>query len=66
MKLIITSELISGAWSHVGCDECGEKIEVGVQIGEEPYCESATAIICRDCLTKAVKLIGEPKNEEGE
>ena len=66
MKLVISENLKSGAWSYIECDECGEKIEIGVQIGEEPYYESATATICRECLTRAVKMISEPEVKEGE
>jgi hypothetical protein len=36
------------------CDECGEKKEIVVQMGEEPDYESSTADLCRECLGKAV------------
>jgi len=44
------------------CDECGTPSWQVVQLGEEPDYESSTAIICPDCLRKALLLV-EPQND---
>lgn len=38
------------------CNECGADTYDAVQLGEEPDYESSTAIVCLDCLRKAVAL----------
>ena len=47
------------SWTRVKrCSECQiEKDEV-VEIGQEPDYESYTAYICRECLDKAISLMG--------
>ena len=50
-------ELIgNNSWSRLDCDECGERADAVVQLGQEPDYESRTACICLDCLKKAVTL----------
>lgn len=49
-----------GIWRPT-CDECCEKADNVVQIGEEPDYESSTAKICEPCLRKALALIEEAK-----
>lgn len=44
------------SWTQVKCDECGQSVELVVQLGQEPDYESATACICVKCLKAAVKL----------
>jgi hypothetical protein len=39
------------------CDECGKEAETAVQLGEEPDYESATAVVCFDCVQKAMTLM---------
>ena len=39
------------------CNECGQKVPVAVQLGEEPNYESRTAVVCADCLQKACGLL---------
>mgnify|MGYP001587518420 CR=1 FL=1 len=39
------------------CDECGCDVDLVVQLGEEPDCESNTANVCRECIQKAVDLV---------
>lgn len=41
------------------CDECSEKVNIAIQLGEEPDYESATAIICESCLNKAKELFNQ-------
>ena len=38
------------------CNECGGEVEDLVEIGEEPDYESATAIVCKSCIEKALLL----------
>jgi len=38
------------------CDECGERHEETVQLGEDPDYESTTVLVCKKCLKKALKL----------
>jgi hypothetical protein len=40
------------------CDECGARQWPAVQLGEEPDYESNTAVVCVDCLRKALELVG--------
>lgn len=48
----------NGSWVHpIPCDECREKHEIVVQLGEEPDYESSTVNICQECLRKALMLI---------
>ena len=48
------------AYFFLRCDECGrEDLEYLIEIGEEPWFESATALVCEECLGKALKLIKE-------
>ena len=54
----ITKIMGNDSWADpTQCDECGEEKEMVVQLGEEPDYESATAIICYDCLKAALDLI---------
>ena len=39
------------------CDECGKYCNAVVEIGVEHTWESVPAIICKDCLEKALKLL---------
>jgi hypothetical protein len=38
------------------CNECGDRGQPVVQLGQEPDYESSTAWICLDCLRRAVAL----------
>jgi hypothetical protein len=44
------------AWTRYYCDECGCDAEMVIELGEEPYYESATARICHTCLLAALAL----------
>jgi len=52
-------DIIDGyGWTTFRCDECNaSKLTEVVQVGQEPDYESATANLCRECLTKAFKLL---------
>lgn len=39
------------------CDECRAIVTVAVQVGEEPDYDSATAMLCRSCVAKALSLL---------
>lgn len=41
------------------CDGCEAKAMVGIEVGEEAYYESATAILCAACVRHAAKLADE-------
>jgi hypothetical protein len=43
------------SWTEICCDECGEKVEEVVQLGEELDYESSTANICKFCLISAME-----------
>ena len=45
------------SWTRSECDECGEDVQILVQLGEEPNWESATAEICVSCLRKALAQV---------
>lgn len=53
----VINEIIGNkSWTNNVCNECGEDVNVLIQIGQDPDYESATACICLNCLNKAVKL----------
>ena len=43
-------------WCELTCNECGEKVEAAVQIGQPPMHNSETAMVCLPCLLKALLL----------
>ncbi len=46
------------------CDECGSGPSWNmIRVGEEPSYDSSTAILCFDCLRKAVALIEEVSDD---
>lgn len=47
----------SSSWTELECGECGRKVDILLQLGEEPGYESATASVCLECLKKAVAMI---------
>lgn len=53
-------EILCPGWTLLDCDECGEKVDQVVQVGQEPDYESATACICWRCATNAVALFNLP------
>jgi len=47
----------NASWVRVQeCDECGQRSDTLVMVGEEPDCESATAGLCYNCINKARAL----------
>lgn len=50
-------EIVNTSWTNNKCNECGQDVNITIQLGEEPDYESSTAFICPDCLQKAIKLI---------
>ena len=53
-------ETLCPGWTSLDCDECGEKVDEVVQVGQEPDYDSATACICWRCATNAVALFKLP------
>lgn len=48
------------SWTHAkACDECGQESWRVVEIGEPRAPDSATAVVCRDCLRAALRLLGD-------
>ena len=45
-------------WAGLSCDECEQRVDVVVQVGEKECLDSRTANLCFDCLKKATKLMG--------
>ena len=47
--------IIGNDWgTQLVCDECGRNVDAVVRIGEEPWIDSATVEICRECTLKAL------------
>jgi hypothetical protein len=46
----------NSTWTRNDCTECGNDVDVIVEIGEEPDYRSNTAWLCLECLQKALKL----------
>lgn len=47
----------NSSWTRINCDACGRAVKSVVHIGEQPDYESSTAMICGDCLSKALKIL---------
>lgn len=43
------------SWTDCKCDECGTHVKEIMIVGDEPGYDSATAGVCKKCLTKALK-----------
>lgn len=52
----IASIIGNSSWTDIQCDECNCLVKAAVQLGHEPDYDSATAMICFDCLEKALAL----------
>lgn len=47
----------NSSWTRCTCDECDRDVEAVVQFGdEEPYYDSDTVWVCRECLELALKM----------
>lgn len=60
----VSSEEIStllgvDGWTSLTCNECGKEVKKVIRVGEEPNYETATAYMCKDCLSKAFSMISE-------
>lgn len=50
----------NSSWARErACNECGQETWDVVEIGEPRDYESATAVVCRDCLRAALRLLGD-------
>ena len=61
---VCTSEevnsLIGSDWTSVICHECNKIVKEAISLCEELPYENLPVYICKDCLTKALSLFGEP------
>lgn len=55
----VDAAIESKGWTQTTCNECNQDVDVVVQLGQEPDCESATANVCMQCLASAVRLAGK-------
>jgi hypothetical protein len=46
----------NSSFARNDCTECGNDVDITIEIGEEPDYESNTTWLCLECLQKAVKL----------
>jgi len=49
-------EALCQGWTLLSCDECGDRVDQVVQVGQEPDYESSTACLCWKCAVNAVAL----------
>jgi hypothetical protein len=59
----VTEAIGNSSWTRISCDCCDAELDAAVVLGEPPNYESATAIVCLDCLKKAVQLIESNKEK---
>lgn len=65
MQIIRQSEIIKNVpWWKNKCDECQKDYNITIQVGEEPFYDSATVRLCIDCLSKAFNLMQKVHFEE--
>jgi len=55
------ADIISESWVRVRCDACRESVSWAVEVGQPADYESATAVLCRECLTEAATLLAAPE-----
>jgi hypothetical protein len=53
----VASIIGNDSWTSIRCDECGRRVDAAVRVGEEPARDSSTAIVCRECLARALDLL---------
>lgn len=44
-------------WTRIRCDNCSNDVDAAILLGQEPYYDSPTAVVCRSCLQEALQLI---------
>lgn len=54
-------DILDRDWTKISCDECGKSVPVAIRLGEEPYYESNTVVICAGCLILALNIIWSEK-----
>lgn len=47
------------SWTQCRCNECSQCFEVVIEVGEKPDYESATAKLCKRCVTNALGWFDE-------
>ena len=45
------------SWTFLSCNECGEKAQVVLRLGDPPDYESSTVELCFPCIIKAAALM---------
>jgi len=53
----VDSVIGNGSWTDICCYECCVHVDSAMRVGEESDYESATALICKPCLLKALEEI---------
>ncbi len=51
-----TAAFGNSSWTMLQCNECDREVEEAVQIGQEPDYDSATAVVCKECLVNALEM----------
>lgn len=49
--------IIGSDWTQLTCDDCKATMWDGVEFGSEPDYESNTAVLCFDCVRKAMEIV---------
>lgn len=44
-------------WTRCECDECSHEVEFVIQVGQEPGYESSTALLCGECVRRAMAIV---------
>ena len=52
-----TAAFGNSSWAMLLCQECDSEVEEAVQIGQETDYDSATVVVCKGCLVKALGLL---------
>lgn len=57
----INQALGTSGWASLKCDECGERVDKLLRIGEEPTYEARWRDVCESCLAKAADILKSTK-----
>ena len=60
----VVDEIIGNhSWTAIQCDGCQRDVACAVQVGQLPDYDSATVVLCADCLALASDLLREHPHE---
>ena len=54
---LVNAIIGNSSWTTLRCDECNKYVKAAIEVGEPPDYESATAMLCLPCITKAAQLL---------